>query len=94
MIAGSLSTIEGALVSAQVQPATEVVTTPFPIGNGKITIPAGTYHVLGTQFDLTSPPTRDFVFGIHYSGGRAVRGHAARARRDARREPRTARARG
>jgi hypothetical protein len=74
VIGGSLSTIEGALVSAQVQPSTEVVTTPFPIGNGKITIPAGTYHVLGTQFDLTSPPNRDFVYGIHYQGGQLFEG--------------------
>ena len=35
VIAGSLQTIEGALVSAQVQPSTEVVTEAFPIGNGR-----------------------------------------------------------
>jgi hypothetical protein len=69
VIAGALQTIEGALVSVNVQPATENVTTAFPIGNGRVMVPVGTYHPVGTQLDLTSPPDRTVVFGIHYTGG-------------------------
>ena len=69
VIAGSLQTIDGALVSAQVQPSTEVVAQAFPIGNGRIMVQPGTYKVLGTQFDVTSPPNHTVIFGVHYSGG-------------------------
>jgi len=69
VIAGSIATIDGALISVQVQPSTEGVTAPFPIGNGRITVPIGTYKVMGTQVDLTSPPNRTVVYGVHYSGG-------------------------
>lgn len=69
VIAGSLQTIDGAQIAVQVQPATENVTQAFPIGNGRIMVPVGSYKVLGTQFDLASPPNRTFVYGVHYSGG-------------------------
>ena len=68
-IVGSLQTYEAAELSVGVYPATEVVTEPFPIGNGKIMVPAGTYKPLATSLELTSPPGRTFVFGIHYQGG-------------------------
>ena len=68
VVAASLQTIEGSLVSVQVQPASENVITAFPIGS-RIMVQPGLYHPLGTQFDLTCPPNRTFVYGIHYSGG-------------------------
>jgi hypothetical protein len=68
-VTASFATIDGAIIGAGFQPATENVTTAFPIGNGRIMVPVGTYHVLGTQFDVTSPPDRRFVFALHYNGG-------------------------
>ena len=49
-------------------PGIENVTTPFQIGN-RINVPNGQFNVLGTQFDVTGPPNRTFVYGIHYNGG-------------------------
>ena len=69
VVAGGLETIDGAQVQVAVQPSTENVTTAFPLGNGRITIPVGEYKVLATQFALTSPPNRTFVFGLRYLGG-------------------------
>jgi hypothetical protein len=69
VISGSVQTIEGAELSLGVSPATEVVTQMFPIGNGTIMVPPGTYKVTGTQFELSSPPNRMLVFGVHYLGG-------------------------
>jgi hypothetical protein len=68
-ITASFATIDGAIIGAGIQPSTENVTTAFPIGNGRIMVPVGVYKVLGTQFDVTSPPNRTFVFAIHYNGG-------------------------
>jgi len=71
-LGGSLETIDGATVQVIVQPSTEVVTTPFPIGSAAangITIPNGTYKMTQTQFDLNSPPNRPFVFAVRYLGG-------------------------
>jgi Domain of unknown function (DUF5916)/Carbohydrate family 9 binding domain-like len=69
VISAGIQTIDGAIISANVQPATENVTEAFPIGNGRIMVMPGTYKVLATQFDFTSPPNRELVFGIHYTGG-------------------------
>jgi hypothetical protein len=69
VVSGTLETIDGAYIHAGVGPSTETVLTPFPIGNGRVIVPAGSYKVLGTAFDLTSPPDRAFVFGLHYIGG-------------------------
>ena len=68
VIALGISTIEQALISLAVQPSIENVTTQFQIGN-RITVPVGQFNTLGTQFDITSPPNRTFVYGIHYNGG-------------------------
>src|SRR5262249_38830228 len=68
-IAGSLQTITGAEVQVAVEPATENVTAPFPIGGNVRTVPAGQYKGLGTRLELTSPPNGTFVFGVRYFGG-------------------------
>ncbi len=69
VIEASFQTIDGAIIGAAVQPADENVLTPFPIGNGRIVVKPGEYSPVGTQFDINSPPSRAFVFGLHYSGG-------------------------
>jgi hypothetical protein len=69
VISAGIQTIDGAIISANVQPATENVTAAFPIGNGRIVVMPGEYKVIATQFDFTSPPNRELVFGIHYTGG-------------------------
>ncbi len=68
-IAGSLQTIDGAEVQVAVEPATENVTAPFPIGGNIVTVPTGQYKVLGARLELLSPPNRTFVFGVRYLGG-------------------------
>jgi len=69
VVSAGIQTIDGAVISANVQPATENVTEAFPIGNGRIMVMPGSYKVTGTQFDFTSPPNRMLVFGVHYTGG-------------------------
>ncbi len=68
VIGAGITTIDGAVVAAAVQPSTENVTEAFPIGS-KIMVMPGMYKPFSTQFDLTSPPDRTFVFGLHYNGG-------------------------
>ena len=68
VVALGIQTIEQAIISFSVQPAIENVTEQFQIGN-RITVPMGQFNVLGTQFDVTGPPGRTFVYGIHYNGG-------------------------
>lgn len=69
VFSGSLQSIEGAFLSVSVSPATEVVGEAFPIGNGAIMVPPGTYRMTTTQVDLTTPANGRFVFGVHYLGG-------------------------
>ena len=69
VVSGSLQTYETAELSVAVMPSTEVVATPFPIGNGRITVPTGSYNVIATNIQLLSPPGRTFVFGLNYLGG-------------------------
>jgi hypothetical protein len=69
VISASLQTIEGAQLAIAVSPATEVVAQMFPIGNGTIVVPPATYKMTETRVDLTSPPHRPLVFGVHYVGG-------------------------
>jgi len=69
VVSAGIQTIDGAVISANVQPSTENVTEAFPIGNGRIMVMPGSYKVTATQFDFTSPPNRTLVFGVHYTGG-------------------------
>lgn len=69
VIAATVQTTEFAQLGLSVSPATEVVTEMFPIGNGKILVPPGTYHVTSVQVDVFSPPSRTYVLALHYSGG-------------------------
>jgi hypothetical protein len=69
VVAGSIQTIQQALVQVGVAPAIENVTAPFPIGNGRITVAPGTYKVLVTQIDFLSPPRARVVWGLGYTGG-------------------------
>lgn len=69
VIAASMTTIKQAVAGISVQPAIENVTTAFPIGNGRITVPVGSYKVLVTQVNVTTAPRRLVVFGLGYTGG-------------------------
>jgi Carbohydrate family 9 binding domain-like/Domain of unknown function (DUF5916) len=69
VVAASVQTIQQAIVQVGVQPAIENVSTPFPIGNGRITVPPGSYKVLVTQVDFSSAPRRTIVWGVGYVGG-------------------------
>jgi hypothetical protein len=69
VVAASVQTIQQAIVQVGVQPAIENVLAPFPIGNGRITIPVGTYKVMVTQVDVLSPPRSMIVWGVGYQGG-------------------------
>ncbi len=65
----TMATIKQAQVQVQVMPATENVTAPFPIGNGRITVPVGNYNVLVTAVNATTVPRQPVVFGVGYVGG-------------------------
>jgi hypothetical protein len=69
VVAASITTIQQAVAGISVQPAIENVTTPFPIGNGRITVPIGEYKVMVTQVNVTTAPRRLVVFGLGYTGG-------------------------
>lgn len=69
VLAASITTIQQANVQVSVQPAIENVLAPFPIGNGRITVPQGQYKVMVTQIDVLSPARRTIVWGIGYLGG-------------------------
>jgi hypothetical protein len=68
-IAASIQTIKQAVIQVGIAPAIENVTTPFPIGNGRITVPVGTYRVLTTQIDFLSAPRQTVFWGLGYGGG-------------------------